>query len=67
MNRAKAQESLDASFERYIDKLIDVLMTDIGFDQTKTPEYVANFHRGLANADHAHEATSAELDRIFTP
>lgn len=65
ITKAQAQAKIDAAFDNHIEKLVDVLCTDLAFDPTRAAEYVGNFHRGLANGAKAQELVAADLGTIF--
>lgn len=65
MTRAEAMTRIQLAFDIHAGKLIEVLCTDLAFDPSKAPEYVANYHRGLANMELAHKLALVELDKVF--
>jgi hypothetical protein len=64
MNRAEAISRTEKAFDDAL-KLVEVLCTDLAFDPSKAPEYVAHYHTGIANAALAHKLALAELDKVF--
>jgi hypothetical protein len=65
MNLQQGKKSIDDAFDRYLDKLIDVLMIDIGFDRSKADEYFRVFFTGLDNAATAHARINEKLYTMF--
>jgi hypothetical protein len=56
---------IERAFDAHAMKLVEVLCADLSFDPSNAPEYVANYHRGLANMAVAHKLAIVEVDKVY--